>query len=292
MRLLLSDGDREDYLGGKFIRRGGADWPLPGTHWQQLFLSPAKSGSANSLNDGSLTLKPAAHAQRQAYPAVPTLPTNTDPPNTAIIGGFGVNQLSGAFPLLTEMALSEPIGLSYATAPLREDAIAAGPATLDVRLSSTAAETGIWAVLSDVWPDGTAHPLIAGRLNSAFPHVDRKRSLIDPDSGAIVQPYNVLDRKQPAAPGSERRYQVELWPIGNRFRAGHRIRLDIVGASAASLPCAAGHQPRRRRRPRRGFPAAAAAAQQRPAHGAALDAPHVRVTWVGCPLRWRPPTHV
>ena len=118
MRLLLSDGDREDYLDGNFIRRGGADWPLPGTHWQQLFLSPAKSGSASSLNDGSLTLKPAARDQRQSYPAAPTLPTNTDPPNTAIIGAAGVNQLSGAFPLLTEMTLTEPIGLSYATPPL------------------------------------------------------------------------------------------------------------------------------------------------------------------------------
>ncbi len=27
-----------------------------------------------------------------------------------------------------------------------------------------------------------------------------------------------------------------MWPIANRFKAGHRIRLDIVGASAFSLP--------------------------------------------------------
>jgi len=240
VRLLLSSGDREDYLGGDFIRRGGADWPLPGTHWEQLFLNPAESGSADSLNDGSLTLRPAAQAERQSYPAVPTLPTNTDPPNTAIIGAAGVNQLSGAFPLLTEDTLTEPIGLSYATEPLTENAIAAGPATLDLRLSSTAAETGIWAILSDVSPDGTAHPLIAGRLNSAYPRVNRKRSLVDPSSGAIVQPYNSFSRKQPAAPGAERRYQVEFWPIGNRFQAGHRIRLDIVGASAASLPSVPG----------------------------------------------------
>jgi uncharacterized protein len=27
-----------------------------------------------------------------------------------------------------------------------------------------------------------------------------------------------------------------LWPIGNRFRAGHRIRLTLLGASGASKP--------------------------------------------------------
>ncbi len=240
VRVLLSDGDREDYLDGKFLRRGGNDWPLPGTHWQRLFLSPRKSGSANSLNDGSLTLGKPTREATQSYAAAPTLPTNTDPPNTAIIGPSGVNELSAAFPLLTEMTLSEPLGLSYTTPKLSADVIAAGPAALDVRLSSSAPETGIWAVLSDVFPDGTAHPLTAGRLNSAFPRINRKRSLTDPATGAIVQPYNSFGRKRPAQPGTFRRYRVELWPVGNRFRAGDRIRLDVVGASAASLPSAPG----------------------------------------------------
>ena len=34
----------------------------------------------------------------------------------------------------------------------------------------------------------------------------------------------------------ERLYHVELWPIGNRFRAGHRLRLHIVGLSAYHSP--------------------------------------------------------
>jgi hypothetical protein len=51
-----------------------------------------------------------------------------------------------------------------------------------------------------------------------------------------VQPYGRYDRPDPASPGAERLYRVELWPIGNRFRAGHRIRLHILGTSAASKP--------------------------------------------------------
>lgn len=34
----------------------------------------------------------------------------------------------------------------------------------------------------------------------------------------------------------QRAYQIEFWPIGNRFGPGHRIRLIILGASAASTP--------------------------------------------------------
>ena len=103
-------------------------------------------------------------------------------------------------------------------------------------LSSTVPQTNIWAVLSDVSPDRVPHPLTAGRLNSDFPEIDDARSRRDPVSGDIVQPYGRFDTRVPARVGQQRRYRVELWPIGNRFRAGHRLRLDIVGSSAASLP--------------------------------------------------------
>src|SRR5262249_4082822 len=51
-----------------------------------------------------------------------------------------------------------------------------------------------------------------------------------------VQPYNLFAKQTPATVGSARLYHVELWPVGNRFEAGHRIRLDILGASGASQP--------------------------------------------------------
>jgi hypothetical protein len=86
-------------------------------------------------------------------------------------------------------------------------------------------------VISDVSPDGVAHPISAGRLRTAYPDIDLGRSLRDPVTGAIVQPYNVFDQRRPAAALSWRKVFVEFWPIGNRFRRGHRIRLHIVGAS-------------------------------------------------------------
>jgi predicted acyl esterase len=236
VQLWLADGDREDDLAGHFVRYNGRDWPIPHTRWERLALDPAPSGTARSINDGSLNLKAPGRVTTQSYPALPSLPSSSDPANTAIVGGSGVNALATAFPILTEMTLAEPLGLSYTTKPFATDVLSAGPASLELRLSSSAPETGIWAVLSDVSPDGTPHPVASGRLLSSYPNVDRKRSLRDRRTGAIVQPYGVFDRKTPAAPGAERLYRIEFWPIGNRFKRGHRLRLHILGTSAASLP--------------------------------------------------------
>lgn len=200
-----------------------------------LWLSAARSGSGHSINDGSLAGTPPAATTRQSYAAIPTVPSMSDQPNTGIVGPDGINQAAGAFPLLTETTLAEPQALTYTTAPLTSDLLSAGPAALDLRLSSTAPETAIWAVISDVWPDGSSHPVATGRLLSAYPKIDSARSLTGPQ-GDVVEPYGDYSAKSDAASGVERSYQIEFWPIGNRFKRGDRIRLVVLGASAASMP--------------------------------------------------------
>jgi predicted acyl esterase len=217
VQLFMAHGDRENMLAGDFVTTAGANWPLPGTTWVPLHLDPV----------GALVTGTPAPAT-QSYLGIPSLPTATDPYNTAIVG---INTA----PLLTDMTLAEPLGASYSTAPFSAPVRSAGPATVELVLASTAPETDIYAVLSDVWPDGTAHPMSAGRLRSSYPGVDRTRSLID-GAGNIVQPYGTYDVSDPAAIGAERRYYVELWPIGNQFDAGHRLRLHVIGVSGASEP--------------------------------------------------------
>src|SRR4029079_2592455 len=79
VQLWLADGDREDLLDGKYVRYDGSDWPIPHTRWESLALDPARSGTARSINDGTLGLKPPGQTTTQSYAAVPTLPTNGDP---------------------------------------------------------------------------------------------------------------------------------------------------------------------------------------------------------------------
>lgn len=243
VHMLLASGDREDMLAGDSVSLDADDWPIPGTTWSSLSLSRRKSGAAVSLNDGSLGRAPDLLATHQVYPAVTSLPLNTDPNTIATVaGGDGgpLNELADHIPVLTDMNLSNLTGLTWTTAPLREDVTAAGPATLDVKLASLLPSTNIWAVISDVSPDGTAHPMAVGRLNTAFPGIVPEKSLYS--GGQLVQPYGDYSKADLALPGllgllgPARQYHVEFWPIANRFEAGHRIQLSLVGQSALSLP--------------------------------------------------------
>ena len=92
-----------------------------------------KEGRTDPKPDGKngrvaaiLSLGTPAAAAEQSYPALPSLPTATDPYNTAIIGGFGINALTTTFPALSESQLSEPLGLTYTTAPLAKPVISVG----------------------------------------------------------------------------------------------------------------------------------------------------------------------
>src|SRR5690606_35179179 len=116
----------------------------------------------------------------------------------------------------------------FTTKPFASDVLAAGPLSLEVPLSTSTPGSAIWAVLSDVSPDGRAHPLTVGRLNTDFPAVVASRSLFS--GGRVVQSYGDFSTASPAKPGQTRTYQVELWPVGNRFETGHRLRLTLVGA--------------------------------------------------------------
>jgi hypothetical protein len=239
VQMLLSRGDREDYLAGDFARRTASDWPVPGTMWTALSLSSARSGSAKSLNDGSLVKTRPTLGTTQSYASVPSVPLATDPATIALLGAGGLNALTTSAPLLTDMTLADAVGLTYTTAPLTDDVTSAGPLALQVTLSTTAPGTGIWAVLADVGPDGVGHPLTAGRLNTDFPRVVDGESLKD-SHGRIVQPFGDFATRSPAKPLNFRRYQIEFWPVGNVFEKGHRIRVTIVGASGAYRPSVPG----------------------------------------------------
>ncbi|MFL6159707.1 MAG: CocE/NonD family hydrolase C-terminal non-catalytic domain-containing protein, partial [Marmoricola sp.] len=231
-------GDREDMLHGKFVHLDATDWPIPGTTWSQLSLSKTKSGAAVSLNDGSLKLgAPDIGSSLQVYPAITSLPTNTDPNTIATIAGGdgpGLNTLADFIPALTDMNLSNLTGLTYTTGALQSAVTAVGPAALDLKLSSTLPATQIWAVISDVAPNGESKPMAVGRLNTAFPDIVPGRSLYS--AGQLVQPYGDYSKVSLALPLQARTYHVELWPIANRFEAGHRIQLSLVGQSALSFP--------------------------------------------------------
>lgn len=220
-------GSRQRFLAGAITTLTGSSWPLTGTSWQTLYLSPLANPSVPSVNSGSLAARPAPHAA-QAYPFVPSEATETDLHNVGVVGPAGLDQAARTAPGLTDMQLSGSSALTYTTPPLTRPLTAVGPGSLDAFLSSTAPLTDIYAVVADVWPDGVAYPVATGALRTAYPGVDRSRSLLDAH-GDVVEPWNVYSSQNLAAPGTTREYHVEILPMGNTFGVGHAIRLYLVG---------------------------------------------------------------
>ncbi len=235
VQMLISNGSFEAYKAGDFTRLEAADWPVPQTRWHALYLDSARGGGANSSNDGTLSLAAPATAATQPYLALPSLPTATDPHTTGTVAAAGAGALFDAFPILTQLALVEPLALTWTSSPLGQAIDVVGPAGFDVFVTTVLPETDLHAVLADVWPDGSAHAVGVGRLRTSYPDLVAERSRVDGE-GKIIQPYTDFSAKSLALPGAAHEYHVEFWPIGNRFGAGHRLRLYLVGTSAYMTP--------------------------------------------------------
>lgn len=236
VQMLIGHGSYEAQFAGAVTKLDSSDWPVPGTRWQPLYLDPTRGGGgAYSSNDGKLAaIAPDAKAT-QPYLAITSLGTATDPNTTATVTNAG-SALFTAFPFLTyQLALMEPLALTYTTPAFSQDVDVVGPASLDVFVATTLPEGDLYAVVADVWPDGFAHPVGIGRLRTSYPNIVPERSVMD-INGEIVQPYADHSVKTPATPGQVREYHAEFWPIGNRFQAGHRLRLYLVGAPTYVLP--------------------------------------------------------
>jgi len=228
VQMYISEGSRQSLLAGQYTRVEADDWPIPGTTWESLYLTADRSGGAVSANDGSLSLAKPATSTRQWYLALPSLFTQTDPHLTALVDGAASQALS-KLPGLTETNLSNLVGLTYTTPALKQDVTAVGPGTLEISLSSLMPATGIWAVVSDVAPDGTAHSMTTARLNTAYPDIVEDKSVYR--DGRLVQPYGDFSTVKLGGLGQTRTYHVEMWPVTNVFKAGHRIQVTLVGQS-------------------------------------------------------------
>jgi putative CocE/NonD family hydrolase len=103
---------------------------------------------------------------------------------------------------------SRPDVLTYSTEPLKHDVDIVGPLRMVLYASSSAPDTDFCARLSDVFPDGRAIQLQNGILRARYR--DEVPALLEPD--CIY------------------RFEIDLWATANRFKRGHRLRVDLCSA--------------------------------------------------------------
>jgi predicted acyl esterase len=121
--------------------------------------------------------------------------------------------------------------VSYTTPALAYDTDFFGPASVNLWLSSTAADTDIEVVLSEVRPDGQEQYVQAGWLDVA----QRKLAPTGtgPEQSSILRPYQMHTQAgyQPLSPGKPVYARAELFPFEHVFRKGSSIRITIDSAT-------------------------------------------------------------
>ena len=167
------------------------EWPLARTEWTKMFL--------DLDGGGRLTLHEPGESGEATYSAEGPRPD-----------GFQ--------------------GASFSTAPFDEDVEITGPMNLVLRVSSTVDDMDIFAVIRNIAPDGSEvcfpngqghpSPVSRGWLRASHRKLDRGLSL-------PFRPYHVHDEIEPLIPDEPTVVEIEIWPMSNVFKKGHRLRLDV-----------------------------------------------------------------
>lgn len=139
----------------------------------------------------------------------------------AYVAGTGSNPAAFAQP-------SQPgTAVSYTSAPLTRDLTALGSASADLWLSSSAADTDVQVLLTEIRADGLEQFVQAGWLRASH----RKE---DPSRSTPTSPFHThqLIDAQLLTPGQPALMRVQLNPFGHVFRKGSRLRLTIEAPAA------------------------------------------------------------
>jgi len=184
--------------------RTATEWPLPETQWTKYYLH--SEGKANSsAGNGRLSTVPPGDEPEDRYVYDPENPTpSADFQNGHIDGPRDIQK----------SATREDV-LVYTTPVLEQHVEIIGPITAEIFAATSAKDTDWMVRLCDVSPDGRSSFLAEGVMRA------RHR---DPENAGAFNAY----RLSSIEPDQVYPYIIEFWrPTGNRFLAGHRIRLEI-----------------------------------------------------------------
>jgi uncharacterized protein len=121
--------------------------------------------------------------------------------------------------------------VSYTTPRLSHDVDVFGPASVNLWLSSTAPDTDIEVIISEVRPDGQEQYIQAGWLDVADRALAPAGSGADQSSVLRPLPTDLSTDRRPLVPGQPVYARVEVLPFEHVFRAGSSIRVTIDSAS-------------------------------------------------------------
>jgi predicted acyl esterase len=182
------------FLMGANEWRVASDWPVPDAQAMNWYLAPAGQLS---------TAPPGLNGVPSRYTYDPQDPTPT-------IGGSIVSYIYMPGSVDVSAVQRRKDVLSFTSGPLASDLDVVGPLEMILYTSSSATDTDFVVRLSDVFPDGRAIQLQSGILRARYRHRDGEPELLT--SGTVYK------------------LEISLWATANRFKAGHRLRVDVSSA--------------------------------------------------------------
>nr|WP_053000354.1 CocE/NonD family hydrolase [Sphingomonas sp. Y57] len=182
------------YLMGAGEWRSTPSWPPPEARMHSLYI-----GAGGTLSPD----RPWQPSPPDSYVYDPHDPAPT-------LGGSILSSVYAPGSVDVSEAQCRADVLCYTTAVLTQDVDVIGPLRLILYASSSAIDTDFTARISDVFPDGRAIQLLSSTLRARYRDPDGQAMLLEPD-----RVY---------------RFEIDLWATANRFKAGHRLRLDIASA--------------------------------------------------------------
>jgi uncharacterized protein len=188
--------------------RDSNSWPGQGNTRAFLYFAPERSGTVESLNDGSLTLDhPRGASGADQY----TVNYQLTCPNAVGLG---------------QTCPQSRHGLTYTTPPLVADVEVTGHPELELHMSSTAQEQHVFVYLEDVAPNGNVRIITDGRLKASL------RATHNAPWDVMRTPwYRSLESDAKLlVPGVPVLLKIDLLPMSHVFQAGHRLRVTITGA--------------------------------------------------------------
>lgn len=198
-------------------------YPRHDVRYRRFYLSGRKSGSAQSLNDGSLTTA-----------ASPSGGSDTMPGNT--VSGlcsrsavqWTATVIPAGQPCETDNRTYEATALTYTTPPLASPLHLSGPLSLTLKGSTTAHDSTWIATVSDVSPSGQSNQITAGWLIQSRRALDRRRTTFAPNGDPVV-PFHPFTHASvlPVNPGERDTMAIEIFNTDAVLAAGHRLRVTV-----------------------------------------------------------------
>jgi predicted acyl esterase len=168
-----------------------SDFPLPETQWTRYYFN-----SANKLSTA---------------PVIPEYGSDVD--TYEVVSDATDDDLDR---VEYRLAFDEPTAIC-------------GPITVTLWASCTAVDTDFFAVISDIAPDDRVRALQRGMLRASQRSLDEQMSTWVNVNGdrVLIRPYHTLRNPQPLEPGKPYLFEIEVFPVGHVFRAGHQLSLSI-----------------------------------------------------------------